>query len=653
MRKVKVLLMTILVMLGLIVQNSIFQSELMKLDDSIYLCSFYNVDQNSRYNFLKKVDAVCSEKHVKFFTTFFSEISSNKNILNIYGSEESLSNLFGNNKIDERQYHSLLGDCTEIVYKPFEEAENLSSYLNNSVSFIGREQDINDCYNKLKKTYTISQPELYEATDEDMVIVVWIIISVIVTLMTFLIILSHNKEWAVRISLGENELKIIAENILWEITTGVFVIIFCKFLLKKICSGFAYETVSMKIYIFAVILSALMYTSIYKIDLRKSFSNVIHSKFNMYFINAIKIFTVFLSFISLTSNIETIKGLNILEISDNYFIENFPNYTYAYMRDMSAMVVNIGQDSNQNKTSGELWENLYTDYYYMLNPVICVNVLNDKIDYIFANTKMNKYISSKFGNFNENTDFIIFIPLQYKKSKHIEVNVRDIISMYFNDNLNYSIEYYNRDINFQYINSNVKTGFDSTGNPVVIYQNKQIPNCEYNIKNLMGLCESNIIYELSEKDIKNICDNDVLSKNLYELVVTTVKDRYKTEYQGIVRLAKFLSSFCFVVVMLTIVLNILIVQMSYKINAKELAIKKIMGYGIFEKNSSLIFKVLIWDTVIMVLALVFGKINALFDIKIGIIVMLGMICTDIIIVLMNLLVNERRNLVSVIKRGIL
>ena len=112
MRKAKVLLMTILVMLGLIVQNSIFQSELMKLDDSIYLCSFYNVDQNSRYNFLKKVDAVCSEKHVKFFTTFISEISSNKNILNIYGSEESLSNLFGNNKIDERQYHSLLGDCT-------------------------------------------------------------------------------------------------------------------------------------------------------------------------------------------------------------------------------------------------------------------------------------------------------------------------------------------------------------------------------------------------------------------------------------------------------------------------------------------------------------------------------------------------------------
>ena len=78
-----------------------------------------------------------------------------------------------------------------------------------------------------------------------------------------------------------------------------------------------------------------------------------------------------------------------------------------------------------------------------------------------------------------------------------------------------------------------------------------------------------------------------------------------------------------------------------------------MGYGVFEKNSSLIFKVLIWDTVVMVLALVFGKINALFDIKIGMIVMLGMICTDIIIVLMNLLVNERKNLVSVIKRGIL
>ena len=89
--------------------------------------------------------------------------------------------------------------------------------------------------------------------------------------------------------------------------------------------------------------------------------------------------------------------------------------------------------------------------------------------------------------------------------------------------------------------------------------------------------------------------------------ITNLKEYYE-HWCFIVRsTANIIYFFCFSVIIAQIFVNISVVTITYKINSKELALKKILGYSIFEKNKKMLMYQLIMIFIAITVNIVISK----------------------------------------------
>ncbi len=645
MKVVRSIIIFFALIFGFILQAEVFQTQLWNFDRSYYLSMEYNVSENELESFLSEVSNVAQTYGVSLFSTHIQMESNYKTSLTIFGNEPSVKDtLYRTMNIAEQKYTSLLNGTTEVKYHSLSELISLNGNSQNRLSFIGNQKDILKIYEEIVDKYDVGYPKYTEATEKDMILIVWLMIDFLAIVMSCIEVLRRKKEVVIRVSLGEDVRRIIVKSVLSDIAMYTLVYCFARLFIYQYISGEYEHNLALMVYSVGILLSVLPYLTFCRYDMRMAFANANESKGVLNLLYATKIIVTALTIVTLSTNLSSIHW-NAL--SDDELIEPYKDCIYINLR-------NTGSGDYSNEEA--FWNNVYANKYDRINPILCINILDDKTDYILLNNNakdMLQGFSDMLPDTNDTVDFIIFIHKNLSLTGEKEMALLSMSSFIENTvtELNIQvIEYDERQV-FSYIASSDVYGIKDSTNPVVIFQTNS--NVKFDGASLQRYASNEIMFRVSQEEFENIVTDYTELVSGFETVTTNVNEYYTYQKNFIVKLVSFLSSLCVIVLLLDVAIVISISSMEYRIHSLEISLKKISGYSIFDRNKKLFVASLLSDSLIITALSILGLITDIYSAGLSGIIGVLLIAFETLILCGNITKVEKENIHKILKGGCL
>ena len=650
MKKIKYVILIVLLLLDFVLQCEIFHNELWNFNTADYLASEVSTDnEEQRIQLLNNLYQTAQKENVEVFTTKIVRFNQFQYQLHIYGNNITKDVILKTSGIMEKHYKSLLSGNTEVIFHDFTELTDYENRYITQISFIGDEENIYCVYNELHKNYDISFPQICNSTEMDMITSTWGTIAALLIILTCIEVIYRKKEIVVRISLGEDVKLIICKSIVQEIVTDIIIFAITKTCVFHFISGEYMKNTVFAIYGIGIILSCICYCSYAIYDIKKAFSNANDSKAILNITYIVKILVTAISIFAITTNLNILIRDTLL-LSNSSNVDEFKNYSFLSVRDFDTQTV--GKDYLE-----QCIQDIFKKYYKSAKPAICQAILEDSernIDYVYVNeyaaSTLNTFTSDL--EFDSNADIIYFIPERYNNEETLQDAEDCLKEMYINiENMNIQTVFYSSDKTIKDISYNATIGTTTLLNPVIIFSQYDGAN---NTDNLYLSCDyHNVMFDLSDKEVTQIIKDYHLEENGYELTKTGVTESYEY-YNNILRKTiGFYSSFCFFTLILQAILLITINRMEYQINATELALKKVLGYNIWQKNRKVLFSSIIFNIIIIISLVITGHLMNIYSAKICISIGLGIMVMEIIVIMVNIFVIEKKNIQKILKGGCL
>lgn len=645
MKVVRSIIIFFALIFGFILQAEVFQTQLWNFDRSYYLSMEYNVSENELERFLSEVSNVAQTYGVSLFSTHIQMESNYKTSLTIFGNEPSVKDtLYRTMNIAEQKYTSLLNGTTEVKYHSLSELISLNGNSQNRLSFIGNQKDILKIYEEIVDKYDVGYPKYTEATEKDMILIVWLMIDFLAIVMSCIEVLRRKKEVVIRVSLGEDVRRIIVKSVLSDIAMYTLVYCFARLFIYQYISGEYEHNLALMVYSVGILLSVLPYLTFCRYDMRMAFANANESKGVLNVLYATKIIVTALTIVTLSTNLSSIHW-NAL--SDDELIEPYKDCIYINLR-------NTGSGDYSNEEA--FWNNVYANKYDRINPILCINILDDKTDYILLNNNakdMLQGFSDMLPDTNDTVDFIIFIHKNLSLTGEKEMALLSMSSFIENTvtELNIQVIEYNERQVFSYIASSDVYGIKDSTNPVVIFQTNS--NVKFDGASLQRYASNEIMFRVSQEEFENIVTDYTELVSGFETVTTNVNEYYTYQKNFIVKLVSFLSSLCVIVLLLDVAIVISISSMEYRIHSLEISLKKISGYSIFDRNKKLFVASLLSDSLIITALSILGLITDIYSAGLCGIIGVLLIAFETLILCGNITKVEKENIHKILKGGCL
>ena len=648
MKIIKNIFLFCFLIFGFIIQSEIFQNELFNFSTAYYKASSFEVSTENIQDFLDDAQKASSKNNVEVFS-YYREIKSKfRFTLHIYGDSDVIRKSIKDvANVEEKQYASLISGITDVKYHDLKELEPESVNYENFICYIGDETAVNSTYKDLEAKYNLTSPQYWNATEKDMVIIVWGMISLLMIIMNLVEVIRRKKEIAVRVLFGESVSSIVFKTAIINLVSSIVIFILAKLLMLNFISG-AYENkLIIFIYLVGVVLSTLPYFIFYSMDIKKLLSNATDSKGSIYLLYALKLIAGALTIITLITNISSING-NLF--ADGSLLKSY--YNANYLR-----VQTEGFDHDKEQ---KFWDEVYEKEYSVINPSICINISSGKNDVVFVNDNgkdmLQGFKESVEKESSKENDLIIFIPKgkSYEENKMLAYDRLDFCFKYPKEDFkDWKIKYveYTDSKYFSYLDNNSIDGVERTKNPILIYQlNNDLKIDGANLQSYKGEA---ILFNTTRENLEEICKKyeDILGN--YNQVITNVEDQYNYNHTFFVKLLAFLSSLCVVIIFLDIAIILAVSQLEFRRNAMKISLMKILGYGIFNRHKSFLSLILIENLVIFTGFLILSLISKRIDTRITILVSALVILIEFIIIIFNIIRIERTNVQKALKGGCL
>lgn len=648
MKIIKNIFLFCFLIFGFIMQSEIFQNELFNFSTAYYKASSFEVSSENIQDFLDDAQKASSKNNVEVFS-YYREIKSKfRFTLHIYGDSDVIRKSIKDvANIEEKQYTSLISGITDVKYHDLKELEPESVNYENFICYIGDETAVNSTYKDLESKYNLTSPQYWNATEKDMMIIVWGMISLLMIIMNLVEVIRRKKEIAVRVLFGESVSSIVFKTAIINLVSSIVIFILAKLLMLNFISG-AYENkLIILIYLVGVVLSTLPYFIFYSMDIKKLLSNATDSKGSMYLLYALKLIAGALTIITLITNISSING-NLF--ADGSLLKSY--YNANYLR-----VQTEGFDYDKEQ---KFWDEVYEKEYTAINPSICINILNGKNDVVFVNNNgkdmLQGFKESVEKESSDENDLIIFIPKgkSYEENKMLAYDRLDFCFKYPKEDFkDWKIKYveYSDSKYFSYLDNNSIDGIERTKNPILIYQLNN--DLKIDGANLQGYKGEAILFNTTRENLEEICSKYENILGNYNQVITNVEDQYNYNHTFFVKLLAFLSSLCVVIIFLDIAIILAVSQLEFRRNAMKISLMKILGYGIFNRHKSFLRLIMIENLVIFTGFLILSLISKRIDTRIAILVSALVILIEFIIIIFNIIRIERTNVQKSLKGGCL
>ncbi len=656
MKKVKILIMILILVFGFAFQCEVFHIELFRFQSSNYMTSIISYEtETERIHLLEDIYNIASEQNVHVFATKMERINQFGYNITIYADHVVCDILAKQLGIEEKTYNSLLSGNVTVNYCNFEDLNDFQNRYISSISYIGSDEEIYNVYETISNIYEISSPEIASLTESDMIYSIWSIIVLLMIVMTCIEVVYRKKEIVVRISLGEDVCSIIRKEILLEILTDFILFGVIKTIVFHFLSGEFMKHTIFLMYSIGIILCCLCYCTYAIYDIKKAFSNVNDSKGILNITYGIKIIVTMLSIFTITTNLNTLMN-DMLVPEESKLVSDFEDFSFLWIRDLDDTAEDEEYDTRAERQN-EIYQQIFKDYYASATPAICSNILEDDenhLSYIYVNefalSTMDDFLSDI--TYDSNADIVLLIP-DYADN---EITHTDAISCVHDafcntPNIDIQITTYSQNKTFTYMNSNATFGMTTILNPVIILN---LYDGITDIDNMSPIGNpSDIMYQLTNKQLNEIIQKYDLEKDGYELTSTGVLERYHYNRNIVKRILAFCSSLCSLTFILQLVLIIVITNTEYRVNAMELALKKVMGYSVWKRNRRLLINNIFINILIIIFLSILCPILGLANTTICIGVGSTILLLELVVILFNIYRIENKNIQKILKGGCL
>ncbi len=569
--------------------------------------AFDSFDENSEDEIIEDFLTASQESDVDFFMIDYKILSINHVIIDVYGTKGALDYL-NNNQVKQGIHKSLFMGEVRVNYHLFEEIEGITHQLNSY--YIGDEYS----YSKMKKfkislidEYGGGFPKRYSDIKfaEYNLMSVWILILGFMLLLILFEVISLKKEVATRCTLGYNVYRLFWIKSSGDILILVSGIIVIPFLLSSVSDTYFLYRDILSIFLIAIIILVIINSNLLFINFKKDLSSGRSNftmKIGMHILTGIITVT---TIVTISSGIGAMNQLQDMLNQKNFF-KTHSDYNYYRLN-----YINNGNIENPLEKTIAVTNTFYNTYY------------KDSLQY--------SYLSENFG---VNYDVVMINENSFDEiAKYNEefAGYRDDIEnpgayIIYPDYLSTASEEFKLStfivdaFSYDTINSNIiPISYNDSINVVAVHREpSRITSryCENPIFILYtGRLEEqadlyyayDIMFQISEDEYQNFLEEySLLNQHTSK---TNIMENY--EYNLLITKRQFYLAFIVAILSIILLITMIysIIELKYRLDSTELAMKKVLGYSLISRTKSFISVSLLLNLIGILISIIAKIIN--------------------------------------------
>lgn len=634
----------------------IFSGEFFQYYLNTYTSQFSYIDiteneMNSQAEIQNNIYHLAEKYNIEVLQTERKNGSGRATSLTVYSTDEAFEKLKTEYSVSPNIYKALFLGTTKVDFADFKDKKLLGE--TERYYFIGEQRQIQSIRENIKNDYACSfiKNETEHAYPY-LVLLIWAVVGVLFLILTWLDIHFQKKENFVLISLGKPIRQIILKNVFIDFLT--FSLIFSVlFALLGRFVYLGYEIKNIVLLCAAVLfLNALLYLTLFKMNYKEVLYG---ANLNERIISdgyVLKSISMILTVVVLSCNAMLISA-NFKELKRMKTLRNVENYSFLELNPVS--LLNFGKDYEETRYG------LINSIYGELQNRGCAYSfcgLSGENDYCIINSD-SKFLLNGFDLKAEpdgNSDFYILVPEEIEFSQNADESVYDCIEMYFGSEKALSCEKITYSGNGELLTydstKELTLGVQSFENPIVIYINN--PSLKLNCdSSTLSTLFSKMLFNINNSEINTVCEKYQINEKGFYLQGEKVKEKV-SDYQAVLNRALLLNTVisAFLLLLELFIISV-IIKLEYKVSTTELAVKKVLGYSVFQKNKQIFLLNTYAALIAVVSCTAFCLMYKLAVWYTVIAVGMSVLCLEYVIIAVLITRFEKQNVAKILKGGCL
>lgn len=606
---------------------------------------------NSQAEIQNNIYHLAEKYNIEVLQTERKNGSGRATSLTVYSTDEAFEKLKTEYSVSPNIYKALFSGTTKVDFADFKDKKLLGE--TERYYFIGEQRQIQSIRENIKNDYACSfiKNETEHAYPY-LVLLIWAVVGVLFLILTWLDIHFQKKENFVLISLGKPIRQIILKNVFIDFLA--FSLIFSVlFALLGRFVYLGYEIKNIVLLCAAVLfLNALLYLTLFKMNYKEVLYG---ANLNERIISdgyVLKSISMILTVVVLSCNAMLISA-NFKELKRIKTLRNVENYSFLELNPVS--LLNLGKDYEETRYG------LINSIYGELQNRGCAYSfcgLSGENDYCIINSD-SKFLLNGFDLKTEpdgNSDFYILVPEEIEFSQNADESVYDCIEMYFGSEKALSCEKITYSGNGELLTydstEELTLGAQSFENPIVIYINN--PSLKLNCdSSTLSTLFSKMLFNISNSEINTVCEKYQINEKGFYLQGAKLKEKV-SDYQAVLNRALLLNTVisAFLLLLELFIISV-IIKLEYKVSTTELAVKKVLGYSVFQKNKQIFLLNTYAALIAVVSCTVFCLMYKLAVWYTVIAVGTSVLCLEYVIIAVLITRFEKQNVAKILKGGCL
>ncbi len=651
MKKIKFIFIFFLMLLSFIFSGEFFQYYLNTYTSQFSYIDITENEMNSQAEIQNDISHLAEKYNIEVLQTERKNGSGRATSLTVYSTDEAFEKLKTEYSVSPNIYKALFSGTTKVDFADFKDKKLLGE--TERYYFIGEQRQIQSIRENIKNDYACSfiKNETEHAYPY-LVLLIWAVVGVLFLILTWLDIHFQKKENFVLISLGKPIRQIILKNVFIDFLA--FSLIFSVlFALLGRFVYLGYEIKNIVLLCAAVLfLNALLYLTLFKMNYKEVLYG---ANLNERIISdgyVLKSISMILTVVVLSCNAMLISA-NFKELKRIKTLRNVENYSFLELNPVS--LLNLGKDYEETRYG------LINSIYGELQNRGCAYSfcgLSGENDYCIINSD-SKFLLNGFDLKTEpdgNSDFYILVPEEIEFSQNADESVYDCIEMYFGSEKALSCEKITYSGNGELLTydstEELTLGAQSFENPIVIYINN--PSLKLNCdSSTLSTLFSKMLFNISNSEINTVCEKYQINEKGFYLQGAKLKEKV-SDYQAVLNRALLLNTVisAFLLLLELFIISV-IIKLEYKVSTTELAVKKVLGYSVFQKNKQIFLLNTYAALIAVVSCTVFCLMYKLAVWYTVIAVGTSVLCLEYVIIAVLITRFEKQNVAKILKGGCL
>lgn len=603
MEKMKYAIAAFLFMLGFIFTGEMFMNYLDNFEETYYGATFsFETTTKEKDEIIQDFLDASVKNQIDIFTVDDKINSDYQKTIKIYGTEGALDAL-SNHEIQEKRYKSLFSGYMDVVFEDISKCKIIKRQ--EFFYFTGDNVDAMSGFrDDLASEYGGEDPILYDSIKSTIhrISTTWGIIYLIIILLTVYDITLQRKEYTLQVILGYDLRTVFMKNIFQDmiIFSGMYFLIPC--LLNKWMNVYFLFHIFVMIFILFLLLNICANILIFKVNVKKNFSNVEENQGILKINYVIKTVTLLLASFALSVNVGLItEGIDYYRQLD--FFKNHSEYEYYQLNykansKLSEMDGIVAQEFYKTFFKNSL---IYADFSDMLSinyPTVLINH-NAQKELIEQNEEWREIL-----NECREEKVYIAIPEQLREEDEKVSASGEICEAVLGYEGEKKIVFYDKRTQLISFNSSLHP-FKSKRlkKPIIIFDNTE-PVINEEMADRQLYYAYDILYDIPDKEVEDFIKTHQLESEI--VIKTNAWESYEYNWKIVKRFTRISLVLSVILFLIEFIMVFTIVKMEYMYHALQITLMKIFGYSQIKRILNPVFITILCGAVNIVLLLLYS-----------------------------------------------